>query len=85
MSVKESKEIVVALVKLYKEIAILAKDGIQPKDGFDLVVAIASKPELRNALLAAVQGASLAPAEWSPVEFGDIAEIVQAVVAELKA
>jgi len=81
---KESKEVIVALVKLYKEVALLAKDGLQPKDGLDLIVAIATHASLRDALLEAVKGSSLVPGEWSEINIAEIAELVQAIIDEMK-
>lgn len=83
MSVKESKDVIIALVKLYKEVALLAKDGLQPKDAFDLVVAIVTKAALRDALLAAFNGSTSIPGEWNEVNFADIAEVVQTIISEL--
>ncbi len=81
---KESKEAIVGIIKLYKEVALLAKDGLQPKDGLDLIVAIATHASLRDALLEAVKGSSEIPSEWSELKFGEIAELVEIVIDEMK-
>lgn len=85
MEVKETKEALVAVVKLSKVIAALAKDGIDWQDAATLAAKIVSDEPLRTALVAAVSGAAAIPAEIKDISFDEGIELAMAVIAELKA
>ena len=85
MDVKETKEAVVALVKLGKVLAELAKDGIDWKDGAALASKIVSDEAFRSALVAAVEGAGAIPAELKDIKLEEGIELALAVIGELKA
>jgi hypothetical protein len=85
MDVSQTKEAVVALVKLGKVLAELAKDGIDWKDGAALASKIISDEAFRGALVAAVEGAANIPAELKDIKLEEGIELALAVIAELKA
>lgn len=85
MEVKNTKEVVVALVKLGKEIAKAAKDGLDVKDIGAIGMKIAADEAFRGAFIAAFEGASEIPAEVKDISFEEGIELVLALIAELKA
>lgn len=85
MEVKETKEALVAVVKLAKVIAALAKDGIDWTDAAVLASKIVGDEVLRSALVEAVSGAAAIPAEVKDISFEEGIELAMAVIAELKA
>lgn len=85
MDVKETKEAVIALVKLGKVLTELAKDGIDWKDGAALASKIVSDEAFRSALVAAAEGAAAIPAELKDIKLEEGIELALAVIGELKA
>ena len=84
MDVKETKEALVALVKLGKEVASLAKDGIDLKDAAALGIKFASDEKFRDVIVEAFSGAVQIPAEVKDISFEEGIELALAVIAELK-
>lgn len=85
MDVSQTKEAVVALVKLGKVLAELAKDGIDWKDGAALASKIVTDEAFRGTLVAAVEGAGNIPAELKDINFEEGIELAMAVIAEINA
>lgn len=84
VGIQETKEAVVASIKLGKFIAAQAKDGLDLKDAGALAAKIAGDAEFRGALLAGFEGASKIPAEVKDLDFSEGILLAQAVVEELK-
>lgn len=85
MDVKETKEALVALVKLGKEVSALAKDGLDLKDAAALGIKFASDENFRGMVVGAIEGCSNIPAEVKDISFEEGVELALAVIAELKA
>ncbi len=85
MDVKETKEALVAFVKLAKFVSAQAKDGLDIKDLGALAAKIAGDEVFRGALVAAIEGASKIPSEIQDFEFSEGMDLAMAVIAELKA
>lgn len=85
MEVKETKEAIIAVVKLTKVVSALAKDGIDWSDAAVLASKIVGDESLRSALVEAVSGAAAIPAEVRDISFEEGIELAMAVIAELKA
>jgi anti-sigma regulatory factor (Ser/Thr protein kinase) len=85
MDVKNTKEVIIALVKLGKEIAKAAKDGLDVKDVAAIGMKVATDEAFRNAFIAAFEGCSEIPAEIQDIKFEEGVELALAIVAELKA
>ena len=81
---KQTKEALVGLIALAKEIVELSKDGLQPADAVALATKVASDEAFRNKLLAAVQGVEQIPAELNPVTLEKVIDLVVALALELK-
>ncbi len=85
MEVKETKELLVALVKLGKVVAAQAKDGLDVKDAGAIAMKIAGDEVFRNALIEAFSGAAQIPAEVKDISFEEGVSLALALIAELKA
>jgi hypothetical protein len=85
MDVKNTKEAIVALVKLGKEIAKLSKDGLDVKDIAALGMKLATDDAFRGVFITAFEGCSSIPAEVKEIEFNEGVELAMAIIAELKA
>jgi hypothetical protein len=85
MDVKETKEALVALVKLGKEVAAMAKDGIDLKDAAALGIKFASDEKFRGVIIEAISGAAQIPAEVKDISFEEGVELALAVIGELQA
>lgn len=81
---KETKEAIVGLIAVAKEIVALSKDGLQPADLVVLMTKAASDEVFRNKLLNAVQGLEKIPAELQPITIEKGIDIVLAIALELK-
>ncbi len=81
---QQTKEALIGLIALAKEIILLSKDGLQPADAVALASKIASDEAFRNKLLAAVQGVEQIPAELQPVTVEKVIDLVIALAFELK-
>ena len=81
---QQTKEALIGLIALAKEIVALSKDGVQPADAVVLASKIASDEVFRNKLLAAVQGIEQIPAEIQPVTIEKVIDLVIALALELK-
>jgi hypothetical protein len=81
---QQTKEALVGIVALAKEIVELSKDGLQPADVVVLASKVASDEVFRNKLLAAVQGLEQIPAELNPVTVEKVIDLVIALALELK-
>lgn len=81
---KETKEAIVGLIALAKEVVELSKDGLQPADMMVLVSKIAADEAFRTKLLNAVQGLEKIPAELQPITIEKGIDIVLAIALELK-
>ncbi len=85
MDLKNTKEVLLALVKLGKEIAKASKDGLDIKDVAAIGSKIAMDAEFRNVFVAAFEGAASIPAEVQEISFDEGVELALALIAELKA
>lgn len=85
MDVKNTKEVVVALVKLGKAVSLAARDGLDVKDVAAIGMKIATDEAFRGAFIAAFEGAANIPAELKEISFEEGVELALAIVAELKA
>lgn len=84
MDVSQTKEALIAVVKLGKVLAVLAKDGIDWSDAAALASKIVGDEALRGALVAAVEGAGNIPAEMKDISFEEGIELAVALIAALK-
>jgi hypothetical protein len=84
MDVKNTKEVVVALVKLGKEIAKASKDGLDVKDVAAVGMKIATDEAFRGAFIAAFEGAASIPAEVKDISATEALELAIALIEELK-
>jgi len=82
--VKETKEAIVALVKLGKFLAVQAKDGLDIKDIGALTAKLVSDEQFRLALVEGIEGSAKIPVEMKEISFEKGIEIALAVIAELK-
>jgi hypothetical protein len=81
---KETKEAIVGIIALAKEIVELSKDGLQPSDMMVLVSKLAADEIFRTKLLNAVQGLEKIPAELQPLTIEKGIDLVLAIALELK-
>ena len=81
---QQTKEALIGLVALAKEIAVLSKDGLQPADAVALVSKVASDEVFRNKLLAAVQGVEQIPSEIAPVTVEKVIDLVIVLALAIK-
>jgi hypothetical protein len=81
---QQTKEALVGLVALAKEIVLLSKDGLQPADALALASKVATDDVFRGKLLAAVQGIEQIPSEIQPVSLEKVIDLVIALALELK-
>jgi hypothetical protein len=81
---KETKEALVGLVALAKEVIEVSKDGLQPADMMVLVSKLAADEVFRTKLLNAVQGLEKIPEELNPFTIEKGIDIVLAIALELK-
>jgi hypothetical protein len=75
-SVKESKEVLEAALKVAIVIIKQAKDGLQAKDVVAVVAEILASEDLKAAISEAVEGIQKVPAEMSDLQAQEIVELV---------
>lgn len=81
---QQTKEAIVGLIALAKEVVELSKDGLQPSDMMVLVSKLAADEVFRTKLLNAVQGLEKIPEELTPFTVEKGIDIVLALALELK-
>ncbi len=81
---QQTKEAIVGLIALAKEVVELSKDGLQPSDMMVLVSKLAADEVFRTKLLNAVQGLEKIPEELTPFTIEKGIDIVLALALELK-
>jgi hypothetical protein len=81
---QQTKEAIVGLIALAKEVLELSKDGLQPSDMMVLVSKLAADEVFRTKLLNAVQGLEKIPEELTPLTIEKGIDIVLALALELK-
>lgn len=83
--VKETKQLLVALVLLGKTIALVAKDGLDLSDAVALGSKLVSDEKFRDALVEGVKGIDQVPAELKDIAASEALELLGAVYEALKA
>jgi hypothetical protein len=83
--VKETKQVLVALVLLGKTIALAAKDGLDLGDAVALGSKLVSDEKFREALVEGVKGIDQVPAELKDIAASEALELLGAVYEALKA
>ena len=73
---KEIKEAVIGLAELTAVLAPILKDGVQIADVSAIVVALKDKPEVIQAVQAAVQGLKDIPAEAKDLDTAEVLDLV---------
>ncbi len=81
---KETKEALVGIIALAKEVVELSKDGLQPSDIMVLVSKLAADEAFRTKCLNAVQGLEKIPEELNPLTIEKGIDLVLAIALELK-
>lgn len=81
---KETSEAIVGLVALAKEVAVLAKDGLDVSDAVALAKKVATDEVFRDKITSAVQNCGAIPAELTPVTVEKVIALVLALTAALK-
>lgn len=82
--VKETKEFVVAAIKLGKFVAEQAKDGLNWKDAAALANKIMVDEAFRSALIGAIEGVQQIPAEVKDLSWNEGVELVTIAIAEFQ-
>lgn len=85
MDVKESKEALVAVVLLVKEISKAAKDGLDLSDAVALGSKFVADEKFREKLVKGVQGIDKLPAELKDIAASEALELLGALYEQLKA
>jgi len=83
VGVKDTKEVVKAILELVKVSADLLKDGAQVQDLIAGYAALAGDPVKKAALEAALQGIGNIPAEVKDINLAEGIELLVAVAQEL--
>lgn len=83
--VKETKQVLVALVLLGKTIALAAKDGLDLSDAMALGSKLVSDEKFREALVEGVKGLDQVPAELKDIAASEALELLGAVYEALRA
>lgn len=81
--VKESKELLVALVKLGKLAAKQLGDGVDLSDAVAIAKALADE-DFRSALLDGFTGLQAVPEELKDIDAGEAVELIGVLYAEIK-
>jgi hypothetical protein len=83
--VKETKELVVGLLKLSALLAEAFKDGVQAQDAVAIWAKIQSDEALKAALVEAYNGADKVKEELKDISVAEALEIVAVCIPEIKA
>ena len=83
--IKETKELVIGLMKLSGLLASHLKDGAQVADIAGIMAEVKSKPELELALVEAIKDVQKAKDEIKELSALEVVELIQAVISELPA
>jgi hypothetical protein len=83
--VQQTKQALVALIKLGKTVADLAKDGLDLSDAVALGSKLVSDEKFRDLLVEGVKGAGEIPAEIKDIAASEALELLGAVYEALKA
>lgn len=80
----ETKEALIALIRLGKFIASQAKDGFQVGDGLALAQLLITSEAFRDVIVDGFLGAAQIPAELKEISFEDGMELAMTMISELK-
>ena len=83
--VHETKQALIALIKLGKTVAALAKDGLDLGDAVALGSKLVSDSAFREAIVEGVKGIDQVPAELKDLAASEALELLGAVYEALKA
>lgn len=81
--VKESKEVMIVMLKLAQLLAASFKDGVQAADFAVVMAKIMSDEELKKAMLEAYNGVDKVGKEMKDVSLAEAFELIQAAVPEV--
>lgn len=83
IGVKETKELVVGLLKILTVMVKQFKDGAQASDAAELYENIVKNPEVKAAIMAAYEGYDKVPEEVKDTSVIEFAQLVGASIPEL--
>ena len=83
MEIKETKEVLKAVLVLAKVSAEILKDGVQVQDLVDGYIKLAGDPVKKAALEAALANIGAVPAEVKDISLGEAVELLVVVAQEI--
>jgi len=83
--VKETKELLVAVLAVAPAIIKAAKDGIQISDAVEVYGKVVGDPVVKDKISAAIENVKLVPEEVKDLNFAEVVEIISAVLPEISA
>lgn len=81
--IKETKDVMIAFLKLSALLAVTFKDGAQAKDFIEVYEKISSNEELKASFVAAYNDIEKVPAEVKDLQFAEAVELLVAAVPEI--
>jgi len=84
MDVKNTKELLVAIIDLIKVVKIVAADGLTLSDAIELAKILKDKPEFLEHMKLAAEGVDQVSAELKELSLLEAAELIGAALEEAK-
>lgn len=82
MDIKETRELLIALIKVGKVVVKQLKDGVQPTDAIIILKELASQ-EIREDIIDAIAGSTLIPAELKDLDLEESTELIKTLIDSL--
>ena len=82
---KETKEMIVALMRISAELAKIFKDGLQATDAIQIFEVMQKDEELKKLLVLAYNDANLIDDEIKDLDFAEGVDLIAATIAEIPA